>query len=763
MVAAIVPWNSPLLLLCWKLAPALAAGCTMVAKPSDYSPASAVELAALMDEAGFPPGTFNVVTGFGPAVGKALAAHPGIDKVAFTGSTGVGAEVAKAAAANITGVLLELGGKSAHLVFDDADLDAACNGVLAGVFAATGQTCMAGSRLLVSAGVHDALVDKIAERARAIRLGDPRAAETEMGPVATEPQYRKVLSFLEAAATEGATVAAGGRADDALGGFFVQPTVLTDVKPTMTVACEEVFGPVLAVIPFDTEEEAVALANDSRYGLAGAVWTKDIHRGHRVAHAHAHRHRVDQRLPRRRPRRTLRRLRPVRAWPRERHRRRARVHPDQGRLGRAHRRHPRPLPALAPRANRRRKRAGMDELNEDERAMVGLVRDFVNREVRPVVRELEHANTYPDKLIEQMKQLGIFGLAIPEPWGDTQVSTSCYALITEELARGWMSLAGAMGGHTVVAKLLLAFGTEAQKRAYLPRMATGELRATMALTEPGGGSDLQAIRTIARRVRGDGPGGTGGGSPPCVDGVGGASYVVNGSKTWITNARRSGLVALLVKTDPKARPAHAGISIILAEPGPGFTVSRDLPKLGYKGVESCELAFDDYRVPGTALLGEREGEGFAQMMRGLEIGRIQVASRALGVGQAALDDALRYAQQREAFGKPIWKHQSIGNYLADMATKLTAARQLVLYAARCYDSGRRADMEAGMAKLFASETAMEVALDAVRIHGGYGYSTEFDVERYFRDAPLMIVGEGTNEIQRNVIARQLIQRHPATS
>jgi isovaleryl-CoA dehydrogenase len=385
----------------------------------------------------------------------------------------------------------------------------------------------------------------------------------------------------------------------------------------------------------------------------------------------------------------------------------------------------------------------MDELNEDERAMVELVRDFVNRDVRPVVRELEHGNTYPEKLIEQMKHLGIFGLAIPEPWGDAQVSTSCYALITEQLARGWMSLAGAMGGHTVVAKLLLAFGTEEQKRACLPRMASGELRATMALTEPGGGSDLQAIRTVARRD--------------------GTSYVINGSKTWITNARRSGLVALLCKTDPAARPAHAGISIMLAEPGPGFTVSRDLPKLGYKGVESCELTFTDFRVPSSALLGEREGEGFAQMMRGLEIGRIQVASRALGVGQAALDDALRYAQQREAFGRPIWKHQSIGNYLADMVTKLTAARQLILYAARCYDSGRRADMEAGMAKLFASETAMEIALDAVRIHGGYGYSTEFDVERYFRDAPLMIVGEGTNEIQRNVIARQLVQRYPAGS
>jgi alkylation response protein AidB-like acyl-CoA dehydrogenase len=405
----------------------------------------------------------------------------------------------------------------------------------------------------------------------------------------------------------------------------------------------------------------------------------------------------------------------------------------------------------------------IDELNEDERAMVELVRDFVNREVKPVVRELEHANTYPDKLIEQMKQLGIFGLAIPEPWGDAQVSTPCYARITEELARGWMSLAGAMGGHTVVAKLLLAFGTPEQKDAYLPRMATGELRATMALTEPGGGSDLQAMRTVARRVKGDGPGGTGGGNLPDADGAGGDYYVINGSKTWITNARRSGLTALLCKTDPTARPAHAGISIILAEPGPGFTVSRDLPKLGYKGVESCELAFTDYRAPAGALLGGREGQGFGQMMRGLEIGRIQVASRALGVGQAALDDSLRYAQQREAFGQPIWKHQSIGNYLADMATTLTAARQLVMYAARCYDSGRRADLEVGMAKLFASETAMEIALSAVRIHGGYGYSTEFDVERYFRDAPLMIVGEGTNEIQRNVIARQLIQRHPAGS
>ena len=380
----------------------------------------------------------------------------------------------------------------------------------------------------------------------------------------------------------------------------------------------------------------------------------------------------------------------------------------------------------------------MEGLDEEERAVVETVRDFVNRDVKPVAQELDHTNTYPEKLVEQMKHLGIFGLAIPEPWGDVRVSTPCYALVTEELSRGWMSLAGAMGGHTVVAKLILDHGTQEQKDTYLPRMATGELRATMALTEPGGGSDLQAMRTTARRD--------------------GDHYVVNGSKTWITNARRSDLVALLCKTDPAAEPAHKGVSILLAEKGPGFTLSRDLPKLGYKGVESCELSFDDFRVPSSALLGEHEGRGFAQMMRGLEIGRIQVAARALGVGRAALEDALRYAQERESFGVPIWKHQSIGNYLAEMVTKLTAARQLVLHAARRFDSGERADMEAGMAKLFASETAMQIALDAVRIHGGYGYSTEFDVERYFRDAPLMIVGEGTNEIQRNVIVRRLVER-----
>ncbi|EKX66590.1 acyl-CoA dehydrogenase family protein [Streptomyces ipomoeae] len=380
----------------------------------------------------------------------------------------------------------------------------------------------------------------------------------------------------------------------------------------------------------------------------------------------------------------------------------------------------------------------LDILSEEERFVVGTVHDFVDQDVKPVVRELEHGDTYPEALIERMKRLGVFGLAVPEEYGGTPVSTPCYVLITEELARGWMSLAGAMGGHTVVAKLLLRFGTEEQKRRWLPRMATGEVRATTALTEPGGGSDLQAMRTIVRKDAG--------------------GYVVNGTKTWITNSRRSGLIALLCKTDPDAEPAHKGISVLLVEHGPGLTVSRDLPKLGYKGVESCELSFDDHRAPADAVLGGVEGRGFAQMMKGLETGRLQVAARALGVGRAALEDALAYAQERESFGKPIWQHQSIGNHLADMATSLTAARQLTLYAAREADAGRRVDMEAGMAKLFASETAMQIALNALRIHGGHGYSTEFDVERYFRDAPLMIVGEGTNEIQRNIIAGQLVKR-----
>ena len=380
----------------------------------------------------------------------------------------------------------------------------------------------------------------------------------------------------------------------------------------------------------------------------------------------------------------------------------------------------------------------MIRLIEEEQALVDVVADFVNRDVRPAARELEHANTYPAELIDTMKQIGIFGLSIPAEFGGFAVSTSCYALVTEELARGWMSLAGAVGGHSVVGHVIQKYGTEEQKRRYLPKLATGEIRAAMALTESGGGSDLQSMRTKAERSD---------------DG-----YVINGSKTWITNARRAGVIAVLCKTDPTAIPAYNGMSVLLVEPGPGFILSRDLPKLGYKGVESCEIAFDGYRASADAVLGGVEGHGFTQMMQGLELGRIQVAARAVGVARAAYEDALTYAQQRETFGRPIWQHQSISNYLADMATKLTAARLLTLNAAQTLDTGQRCDVEAGMAKVFASEACMEIALDAIRIHGGNGYSTEFDVERYFRDAPLMIVGEGTNEIQRTLITRQLIAR-----
>lgn len=377
-------------------------------------------------------------------------------------------------------------------------------------------------------------------------------------------------------------------------------------------------------------------------------------------------------------------------------------------------------------------------LTEEEQMLVDTVRAFIDRDVKPTVNEVEHANEYPEAWIEQMKEMGIYGLAVPEEFDGLPISMPAYVQVTEELARGWMSLSGAMGGHTVVAKLLTMYGTEEQKSKYLPLMATGELRATMALTEPSGGSDLQAISTVAR--------------------ADGDDLVISGSKTWISNARRSGLIALLAKTDPNAEPRHSGMSIILVEPGEGMNISRDLPKLGYKGVESCEISFDDYRTPAAQILGGEPGKGFAQFMKGLEVGRIQVAARSLGVAAAALEDSIKYSQERETFGKAIWKHQSIGNYLADMATKLTAARQLTLFAAEKYESGERCDMEAGMAKLFASEVAMEIALNAIRIHGGYGYSTEYDVERYFRDAPLMIVGEGTNEIQKNVIAAQLIAR-----
>ncbi|MCF8588926.1 acyl-CoA dehydrogenase family protein [Gordonia liuliyuniae] len=378
-------------------------------------------------------------------------------------------------------------------------------------------------------------------------------------------------------------------------------------------------------------------------------------------------------------------------------------------------------------------------LTEDEQDMVALVADFTDQRVRDRVREFDEPDVYPEEFIEEMKALGFFGLLAPAEHGGVDVSTACFARVTEELARGWMSLAGAIGGHSVITYLVKTFGTDEQKTKYLPKMATGEIRATMALTEPGGGSDLQGMRTYATPADG--------------------GYSITGSKTWISNAAHSGLIGLLCITDRDASPTHKGMSVILVEPGDGLVISKKLPKLGYRGVEACELVFDGMHVPANAVLGGEPDRGWGQMMRGLEMGRIQVASRALGVGQAALDAAAKYAQERESFGKPIWKHQSVGNLIADMGTKQQAARLLTADAAEKLDRGERADMEAGMAKLFASETAMQIALDAIRVHGGYGYSKEYDVERYFRDAPLMIVGEGTNEIQRNVIAAQIISRN----
>ncbi|XVQ10082.1 acyl-CoA dehydrogenase family protein [Spirillospora sp. CA-255316] len=382
----------------------------------------------------------------------------------------------------------------------------------------------------------------------------------------------------------------------------------------------------------------------------------------------------------------------------------------------------------------------MSALTDDEREIVALAGEFADERVRPRVRDYEPVDRYPAEFIEEMRKLGFFGLLVPTEYGGVDVGAACFARVTEELARGWMSLAGAIGGHSVITYLIRTFGTPEQRERYLPAMADGTIRATMALTEPGGGSDLQAMGTRAVADGGD--------------------LVITGSKTWISNARHSGLIGLLCVTDQDAEPAHKGMSVVLAEPGDGLHISKNLPKLGYRGVEACELVFDGMRVPASAVLGGEPNKGWAHMMRGLEIGRIQVAARAIGVAQAALDDAVRYAQQRESFGRPIWRHQSVGNMLADMVTKVRAARLLTEDAARRLDDGHRADMEAGMAKLFASEAAMQVTLDAMRVHGGYGYSKEFDVERYFRDAPLMILGEGTNEIQRNVIAAQLIARNP---
>ena len=378
---------------------------------------------------------------------------------------------------------------------------------------------------------------------------------------------------------------------------------------------------------------------------------------------------------------------------------------------------------------------------DDEVQILNAIDKWLDKDVRDQVLELEHADAYPHAMVEQMKDLGLFGATISQEYGGMGLPSQTYAKIVTRISEVWMSLTGIFNSHLIMAAAVERFGTEEQKSRLLPKMARGELRGGLALTEPDCGTDLQAIRTRAVRD--------------------GDDYVINGTKTWISNGLEGNCVALLVKTDVEAQPRHRGMSLFLAEKGPGFSASRKLKKLGYKGIDSAELMFEDYRISRDNLIGGKEGDGFLQTMGGLELGRINVAARGVGVANAALQDATAYAQIRETMGKPIGQHQAIQMKLGDMATRCHAARLLVEDAARSYDRGERCDMEAGMAKLFASEAAMENSAECMRIHGAYGYSQELHVERYYRDAPLMCIGEGTNEMQRIIIARQLMDRNPA--
>jgi alkylation response protein AidB-like acyl-CoA dehydrogenase len=378
---------------------------------------------------------------------------------------------------------------------------------------------------------------------------------------------------------------------------------------------------------------------------------------------------------------------------------------------------------------------------EEEDEILDVIDRWVEKEVRPIARRFDQADEYPHDLVEQMKELGLFGATIGQEWGGLGLSASAYARIVTRISQDWMAPTGIFNSHLIMAACVERNGTEEQKRTWLPRFATGELRGGIGLTEPNAGTDLQAIRTLARRD--------------------GDHYVLDGTKTWITNGVYGTCFAVLTKTDAGAQPRHAGMSMFIAEKGPGFTVGRKIRKLGYRSIDSAELVFAGFRVPASQLVGEVEGRGFHHAVGGLELGRINVAARGVGLATGALQDALRYSQQREAFGKPICQHQAIQLKLADMATRCEAARLLVEQAARKYDTGLRCDLEAGMAKLFASEAAVENSLEAMRVFGGYSYSVDFDVERYYRDAPLMCIGEGTNEMQRIIIARQLIERSPA--
>jgi alkylation response protein AidB-like acyl-CoA dehydrogenase len=391
------------------------------------------------------------------------------------------------------------------------------------------------------------------------------------------------------------------------------------------------------------------------------------------------------------------------------------------------------------------------EQTDEQRAITEMVRQFVDEQVIPIAEHHDHEDSFPEEVVEQMKELGLFGVTIPEEYGGMGLDLTTYAMIVEELSRGWISISGIVNTHFIGSYLLMKFGTDEQKDYFLPKMATGEMRAAFSLSEPGLGSDVQAISTRAKQD--------------------GDDWVINGQKMWVTNGLRSGVVFLLAKSDPDASPRHKGMTCFITEKVPGeakntgefegLEIPPQIKKMGYKGVESTELVYSDYRCPSNRILGGEEGlnKGFAQMMDALEVGRVNVAARGVGIAQRALELALRYSQERKTFGKAIAEHQAIQFKLADMATKVEAARLLTRKAARLKDAGERSDLEAGMAKLFASETGKEVVEDSFRIHGGYGYSKEYEIERLYRDAPLLLIGEGTSEIQRMVIGKTLLKRN----
>ena len=385
--------------------------------------------------------------------------------------------------------------------------------------------------------------------------------------------------------------------------------------------------------------------------------------------------------------------------------------------------------------------SGVELRTSEETMILDSIDSFLERDVRPVARELEASDTYPQSIVDRMIELGLFGATISTEYGGLGLSATTYAAIIERISAVWMSISGVFNSHLIMAAAVQRFGTERQKKYYLPKFASGELRGGIGLTEPDCGTDLQGIRTQA--VGED------------------DHYVVNGTKTWITNSAEGGILAVLVKTDPRAEPAHRGMSLLLIEKGPGFNVVRKLDKLGYKGIDTAELFFEDCKVSRENLVGEEEGRGLQQILSGLELGRINIAARGVGIARACLEESITYAQVRKSFGKPICEHQAIQLKLADMATRVEAARLLTESAARAYDSGERCDMEAGMAKLHASEAAISNSVDAMRIHGAYGYSREFNIERYYRDAPLLAIGEGTNELQRIIISKQLVARNKA--